>query len=84
MALVDPNIAMGYKGVEIPNQLAQYGQIQQIMAARDAQQINALKMQEAQAALDERNALRRLNPSAPDYESQLFKVNPQLGINNRK
>jgi hypothetical protein len=84
MALVDPNIAMGYRGVEIPNQLAQYGQVQQIMAARDAQQINALKMQEAQAALDERNALRRLNPSAPDYESQLFKVNPQLGINYRK
>jgi hypothetical protein len=41
-------------------------------------------MQEAQAALEERNALRRLNPSAPDYEQQLFKVNPQLGINYRK
>jgi hypothetical protein len=28
--------------------------------------------------------LRRLNPSAPDYEEQLFRVNPQLGISFRK
>jgi hypothetical protein len=83
MAL-DPNIALGIRPLEVPNQLAQYGQVQQLLAARDAQQINALKMQEAQAALEERNALRRLNPSAPDYEQQLFKVNPQLGINYRK
>jgi hypothetical protein len=83
MAL-DPNIALGVRPLEVPNQLAQYGQIQQLMAARDAQQINALKMQEAQAALEERNKLRALNPTAPDYEQQLFKVNPQLGIAYRK
>jgi hypothetical protein len=83
MAL-NPNIALGVRPLEVPNQLAQYGQVQQLMAARDAQQLNALKMQEAQAAMEERNALRRLNPSAPDYESQLFKVNPQLGISYRK
>jgi hypothetical protein len=83
MAL-DPNIALGIRPLEVPNQLAQYGQVQQLLAARDAQQINALKMQEAQAALEERNALRRLDPTAADYESQLFKVNPQLGISFRK
>ena len=83
MAL-DPNIALGVRPIEVPNQLAQYGQVQQLLAARDAQQINALKMQEAQAALEERNALRRLDPTAADYESQLFKVNPQLGISFRK
>lgn len=83
MAL-DPNIALGVRQIEMPNQLAQYGQLQQIMAAQDAQQMNALKMQESQAALEERNALRRLNPSAPDYEQQLFKVSPQLGISFRK
>jgi hypothetical protein len=83
MAL-DPNIALGVRPLEVPNQLAQYGQIQQLMAARDAQQFNALKMQEAQAAMEERNALRRLDPTAADYESQLFKVNPQLGISFRK
>ena len=83
MAL-DPNIALSVRPLEVPNQLAQYGQIQQLMAARDAQQFNALKMQEAQAAMEERNALRRLDPTAADYESQLFKVNPQLGISFRK
>jgi hypothetical protein len=83
MAL-DPNIALGVRPLEVPNQLAQYGQLQQIMAAQDAQQINALKMQESRAALDERNALRRLDPTSADYESQLFKVNPTLGISFRK
>lgn len=76
MAL-DPNIAMGYRGIEVPNQLAQYGQVQQLQA-------NQMKMQEAQAASDERNALRQLNPANADYENQLFKVNPQLGIQYRK
>lgn len=84
MALVDPNIAMGYRGIEMPNQLAQYAQIQQIQGGRQAQEMNALKMQEAQAAMQERNALRQLNPSADDYEAQLFKVNPSLGIQYRK
>jgi len=85
MAL-DPNISLGVRPlqIEMPNQLAQYGQLQQIMAAQDTQQMNALKMQEAQAAMDERNALRRLDPTSADYESQLFKVNPQLGIAFRK
>jgi hypothetical protein len=83
MAL-DPNISLGVRQIEMPNQLAQYGQLQQIMAAQDTQQMNALKMQEAQAALEERNALRRLDPTSADYESQLFKVNPQLGISFRK
>jgi hypothetical protein len=83
MAL-DPNIAMGYRGVEIANPLVQYGQVAQLQAAQQAQQMNALKMQEAQATMEERNASRRLDPTAADYESQLFKVSPQLGINYRK
>jgi hypothetical protein len=86
MALVNPNIAMSFRGVEIPQQnaLADYAAIQQIQGGRQAQELNALKMQEAQAALTERNALRQLNPTAADYESQLFRVNPTLGIAYRK
>ena len=84
MALVNPNIAMGYQGIQLPNQLAQFAQVEQIKGMQDAREINALKMQEAQSAMQERNALRQLNPSAPDYENQLFKVNPQLGIAYRK
>jgi len=74
---IDPNIALGYKGIEVPNPLNQFAQVQQLQA-------NEMKMQEAIAANQERNALRQLNPSAPDYENQLFKVNPQLGISYRK
>jgi hypothetical protein len=69
---------------QAPNALAQYAQIQQIQGGRQAQELNALKMQEAQAAMQERNALRQLNPAAEDYENQLFRVNPQLGIQYRK
>ena len=83
MAL-DPNIAMGYRGIELPDPVAQYGQIAQIQNARQTNQLNALKMQEAQANMEERNALRQLNPTSADYEAQLFKLNPQLGIAFRK
>jgi len=86
MALVNPNIAMSFRAPEIqqPNMLADYAAIQQIQGGRQAQELNALKMQEAQAAMQERNALRQLNPTAADYESQLFRVNPTLGIAYRK
>jgi hypothetical protein len=86
MALVNPNIAMSFRAPEIqqPNMLADYAAIQQIQGGRQAQEMNALKMQEAQAALQERNALRQLNPAAADYENQLFRVNPTLGIAYRK
>lgn len=86
MALVNPNIAMSFRQPEfqVPNALAQYAQIQQIQSGQQAQELNALKMREAQAALEERNALRQLNPAEADYENQLFRVNPQLGIQYRK
>jgi hypothetical protein len=86
MALVNPNIAMSFRqpDIQAPNALAQFAQIQQIQGGQQAQELNALKMQEAQAAMQERNALRQLNPAAEDYENQLFKVNPQLGIQYRK
>ena len=86
MALVNPNIAMSYRqpDIQAPNALAQFAQIQQIQGGRQAQELNALKMQEAQAAMEERNALRQLNPANADYENQLFRLNPQLGIQYRK
>lgn len=76
MAL-DPSIALGVRSIELPNPVNQFAQAQQLQA-------NQLKMQEAQAANEERNALRQLNPANADYENQLFKVNPQLGIQYRK
>ena len=86
MALVNPNIALGIRQPEFTprNAMAEYAQMQQIMNAQDTQQMNALKMQEARDVMTERNALRQLNPSASDFEDQLFRVNPTLGIQYRK
>ena len=59
MALVNPNIAMSYRGIELPqqNMLADYATIQQIQGGRQAQELNALKMQEAQRTAKSQNML---------------------------
>ena len=81
---VDPSIALGVRGIEVPNQLAQYGQIAAIQHAQNQNALAQFQMREAEAASQEKNMLRRLDPTAADYETQLFKVSPQLGINFRK
>ena len=80
MALVNPNIAMSYRqpDIQAPNALAQFAQIQQIQGGRQAQELNALKMQEAQNAFETRNNLRGLDFSAPDYVSQVARYDPKL------
>jgi hypothetical protein len=83
MAL-DPSIALNVRPLEIQNPVNQFAQMQQIQGYQQANELNQLKMQEAQAANEERNALRQLNPANADYENQLFKVNPTLGIQYRK
>ena len=50
MALVDPNIAMGYRGVEIPNQLAQYGQLAAIQNAQNQNALAQFQLSSAQRA----------------------------------
>lgn len=81
---IDPNIALGVRPIEIANPLAQYGQVAQLQAVQTQNQLHQMQMREAEAMAQERNALRQLNPSSSDYEQQLFKVNPQLGIAYRK
>ena len=81
---IDPNIAMGFKGIELQSPLVQYGQLAAIQNAQNQNQLAQLQMREAEAIAQEKNMLRRLDPTASDYEAQLFKVNPQLGINYRK
>ena len=81
---INPSIALGVRPMEIANPLAQYGQLAQIQNAQNQNAMAQLQMREAEAAAQEKNMLRRLDPTAADYESQLFKVSPQLGINYRK
>ena len=85
---LDPSIISGLKPVQFdPSQFSPMNAMATAMKFRQADeesQLNALKRQEAQAALTERNALRGLDPTAADYESQLFKVSPALGIQFRR
>jgi len=85
---LDPNIIAGIKPAQFDlSQFSPMNAMTNVMKFRQADeesQLNALKMQEAKAALTERNALRGLDPAAADYESQLFKVNPKLGFEFRK
>jgi hypothetical protein len=83
MAL-DPSISLGVRGVELQNPLNALAQVSQIQNAQNQNAMAQLQMREAEAAAQEKNMLRRLDPTAADYESQLFKVNPQLGIAFRK
>ena len=84
MADLNALIAQGAQFRQAPDPFVQYGQMQQLEQNQQTNALNQMKMQEAQATMAERNALRQLNPSAADYESQLFKVNPTLGIAYRK
>ena len=61
---IDPSIAMGYRGVTPPDQLAQYAQVQQILGAQQANQLNQLKMAQAQQELESANALRTAGKDA--------------------
>ena len=81
---IDPNIALGVRGVELQNPLNALAQFSQIQNAQNQNAMAQLQMREAEAAAQEKNMLRRLDPTAADYENQLFKVSPQLGINYRK
>ena len=81
---IDPRIAMGFQPtVQLESPLNRLAKFQQIESGQQQQQLNALRMQEAQAATEERNALKQLDPSSPDYGSILSKINPKLGIEYR-
>ena len=87
MAL-DPSIILGARAPQFDMaQFSPMNAMTNVMKLKQFDQeseLNALRMEEARAVSNERNALRKLDPNAPDYESQLFRVNPQLGINYRK
>jgi hypothetical protein len=57
MATIDPNIAMGYKPIQIENPLNQLAAYSQIERGQQDQQLNALKMRQAQQDFNTQNAL---------------------------
>ena len=79
MALVDPNIAMSYRGIEVPNQLAQYGQVQAIQNAQRQNKLAEAQMAEYERQQNDFNRLRALDPSATGYINEVMRIDPQLG-----
>jgi hypothetical protein len=84
MADLNALIAQGYQFQAPPDPFVQYGKRQQLELGEQTNQLNQMKMQEAQAAVVKRNALSGLDPSSPDYENQLFKLDPTMGMAYRK
>jgi hypothetical protein len=78
MAL-DPNISLGVRPLQIADPLAQYGQVAQIQGAQQAQQMNALKMQEVQRDIQETNAMRGLDLKDPEYRAKVYGISPARG-----
>ena len=84
MALVDPNIAMSYRGIEVPNQLAQYGQMQQIQAAQRQNRLADAQMAEYERSRAEEEGLRNYLSSAdlanPETRAELNKRFGKTGL----
>lgn len=73
MAL-DPNIALGVRPLELPNQLAQYGQVAQI---QNAQNQNALAQYQLATAQREQESTNALNQAyAKAYDPKTGQINP--------
>lgn len=64
MATIDPNIAMGYRPVQIENPLNQLAAVSQIQSGQQGQQLNALKIKEAERELSESEGVRNYLASA--------------------
>ena len=77
MATIDPSIALGVKPIQIEDPINRFARQQELS-------VNMLKGQEAQQAIQDRNMLRQLDPSAKDYIQQVGRVNPKLALELQK
>jgi hypothetical protein len=80
MAAIDPNIALGVKPIQIENPMNQYAALSQIQGNQQAQQLNALKMRQAQQEFDTSNALANAYKGAitPEGNVNYNALIPQL------
>jgi len=86
MALVDPSIAMGVKGIELPNQLTQYAQLAQIQGAQSANELNRFKLsaarREEDQAVSRMNALRDAGADPKQIYNALIQSGDVKGAND--
>jgi hypothetical protein len=80
MATIDSSIAMGYKPIQIQDPLNRMASMMQIESGQQGQQLNALKIREAEQGIENRNMLRGLDPNDPDYVNKIIRFDPALGL----
>jgi len=80
MATIDPNIALGVKPIQIENPMNQYAMLSQLQGNQQTQQLNALKMRQAQQEFDTSNALANAYKEAitPEGNVNYNALIPQL------
>jgi len=82
MAL-DSSIILGGKQLDIN---AIYDQAEQAKAQHQANQLNAMKLQEATQTMEERNKMRSLfaqpgfNTESPEAVQQMYQISPEMGM----
>jgi hypothetical protein len=79
MATIDPNIAMGYKPIQIESPLNQLAAYSQIQGAQQGQQMNALKMRQAQQEFDTQNRLGKAYAGATNRATGEIDYNRLIG-----
>ena len=74
---IDPNIAMGYRGIELQNPLAQYGQIAAIQNAQNQNALAQFQLGSARRQEEAQNALsdayqRSINPETGQLDPKML------------
>ncbi len=80
MADLNALIAQGAQFRAPPDPFEQYGRMQQLEQGRQTNQLNRMKMGEYQRGVETQNRLRELDPSSPDYLTQVSKIDPKTGF----
>lgn len=80
MADLNALIAQGYQFQPAPDPFANYAKMQQLDVGEQTNQLNRMKIQEAQRGMDETNAMRRLDPTSATYLQDITRINPKTGF----
>ena len=80
MADLNALIAQGAQFRQPDSQLNMMAQLQQLQQGQSTNQLNQMKIAEAQRGMEEANALRRLDPTSASYLQDVMRVSPEKGI----
>jgi hypothetical protein len=80
MADLNALIAQGYQFQPPSDPFVQYGRMQQLEQGQQTNQLNRMKMQEAERSMEETNALRRLDPASETYLQDVTRISPEKGF----